>query len=119
MTADQYFKALDGDRKADMELLRALIKKAFPEVIEDMSYKLPTYSVNGLRICAIANQKHYIALYIMNYDLLAKFKNELTSFNCGKSCIRFKELNTNTYDLFDNILRYILENIKSSEFYKK
>lgn len=119
MTVQDYFKTISKDRVEAMEILQQLIKEIFPTAIEDMNYKLPTYSFNGLKICAIASQKNYMSLYIMNYDLLDNFKEELNSFNCGKSCIRFKKLDTETIKLFKEILIYIKENIKNSQFYIK
>ena len=118
MKVDQYFDGISEDRIKQMEGLRKLIKDIFPDVTEDMSYKLPTYTYNGLKICAIASQKHYMALYIMYYDLLKHFEEELQVFNCGKSCIRFKKLDNNSQVLFQKILIYIKNNIQKSEFYK-
>lgn len=118
MTIVEYFDSIPEERKEDMNSLQNMIFEVLGDCVEDMAYKLPTYSKNGLKICAIASQKNYMALYIMNYDLLDHFKNELVSFNCGKSCIRFKKLNKKNLELFRNILTYIKENISKSEFYK-
>ena len=72
-----------------MDALRQTILEVFPGVVENMDYKLPTYSIKNTRVCAIASQKNYRALYVMNYDLLGHFNEELQRFNWGRSCIRF------------------------------
>ena len=118
-TVAQYFEAVTAERIDAMTILRNTIFEVFPNAIENMDYKLPTYKNNGLKVCAIASQKNYMALYIMNYDLLDHFKEELSSLNCGKSCIRFKELDSETQLLFRKILIYIKENITKSQFYKR
>ena len=118
ITVDQYYNAIPKDRLEDMLTLQKLIIEFFPNMVEDMAYKLPTYSFQNLKICAIANQKNYMSLYIMNYDLLDNFKEKLNAFNCVKSCITFKKMDEKTVLLFKKILNYIKKNIATSEFYK-
>ncbi|MBK6832431.1 MAG: hypothetical protein IPG92_17605 [Flavobacteriales bacterium] len=48
-----------------------------------------------------------MALYVMPYDLLDAFKNDLKVYDRGKSCIRFKRLEAPTFDLFDRIIKYV------------
>jgi hypothetical protein len=47
-----------------------------------------------------------MALYVMPYDLLVAFKNDLKVHDTGKSCIRFKRLDSGILDLFDRIIKY-------------
>jgi len=42
------------DRLDAMLALQKLIIKVFPNVVEEMAHKLPTYSFKNLKICAIA-----------------------------------------------------------------
>jgi uncharacterized protein YdhG (YjbR/CyaY superfamily) len=118
MTVNDYFNAIPTERYQQLKILQTAIKEIFPSVVEDLSYKLPTYSFNNHKICAIASQKNYMSFYIMHYDLLDFFKEDLVNFNCGKSCIRFKKLDEPTLILFKNILIFLKENINKSEFYK-
>lgn len=118
MNAQAYFSSVQHDRKEAMDNLRSMILEVLPNAVESMDYKLPTYTYNKFRMCAIASQKNYMALYVMNYDLLKHFEAELGYLNCGKSCIRFKELDIKTIDLLKRILIYIRDNIALSEFYK-
>lgn len=118
MTVDDYFKSIPLERAEHLQVLKKIIVKVFPNVVEDMTYNLPTFTYNNFKMCAIANQKNYMALYIMNYDLLVHFKEELKDFNCGKSCIRFKKLDEKSIYLFEKILFFLKENIKNSHFYK-
>lgn len=119
MTVDEYYQSIPKDRAEQLQELRKVIDTVFPNVVEDMSYNLPTFSYNNFKMCAIASQKNYMALYVMNYDLLAHFKVELKNFNCGKSCIRFKKLDDGTLYLLKKILFFLKENIKNSQFYKR
>jgi uncharacterized protein YdhG (YjbR/CyaY superfamily) len=115
---ETYFNTIPEDRKEAIYKLRSMVQMVFPGYSEDMSYKVPTYTHNKLKICALASQKQYMTLYVMNYDLLTNFKGELSYLNCGKSCIRFKKLDDKTATLLKKVLVFIRENVIKSVFYK-
>lgn len=119
MIAEDYFQNLAEFRKKELSKLRHLVHSIYPDIIENMDYKLPTYIHNKHTLCAMASQKNYMALYIMPHDLLDHFKEELKGYNLGKSCIRFKELGEDDINLFKNILTYCGQNHSQSRFYGK
>lgn len=80
---------------------------------------MPTYNYKGKCLFAMANQKNYLALYIMPYDLLDNFAEELEAFDYGKSCIRFKELNDQKLDTLIRILEFVGKNFEKSQFFEK
>lgn len=106
MNTKEYFSNLTEDRKKPLKQLRKMIKETFPGIKETMDYKMPTYVLDGQTICAVASQKNHMALYVMSYDSLKKFEEELKPFDCGKSCIRFKKLDSDTLRLFQHILKH-------------
>lgn len=105
-TANEYFELLDPERREPLLRLRKLILGIWPGIVEDMDRDTPTYHLNGRTLCALANQKHFMALYIIPHDLLNAFKKDLLVFDRGRSCIRFKRLEPGTLDLFDRIIKY-------------
>jgi uncharacterized protein YdhG (YjbR/CyaY superfamily) len=104
---DLYYGGLPGDRRDALLAIRQLIRRIWPSTIEDMYYEMPTFHLDGQPLCAIASQKHFMALYVMNYDMLDAFKNDLKVYDRGKSCVRFKRLEPETYDLLDRMIKYI------------
>lgn len=139
-TPDAYLETLPDDRKSAMTKLRAIIKANLPEGFQEgMGYGMMGYSVphttypNGyhcdpkqpLPFLGLASQKNFIAIYHMGIyadkDLYDWFVSEYpkhvkTKLDMGKSCIRFKKMDTIPYDLlaelftkmtvYDWILRY-------------
>lgn len=103
---DHYYGSLPGERRDALLAIRQLVRRTWPEATEDMSHNMPTFHLGSHALCAIASQKHFMALYVIPYDLLGAFKNDLKVHDCGKSCIRFKRLDAATYDLFDRIIKY-------------
>ena len=69
-SADNYFEALEPDRKQALESLRTLIMQLAPEIKETMRYNMPTYQLDEV-IAAMASQKHYMSLYL-DVDLVEK-----------------------------------------------
>ena len=102
-----YYGSLPGERRDALLAIRKLIRRTWPAATEDMAYGMPTFHLDGSPLFAIASQKHFMALYIMPYDLLDAFKNDLKVYDRGKSCIRFKRLEAPTFDLFDRIIKYV------------
>lgn len=101
-----YFERLPEDRREALGALRSRIRHVWPDAVEDHSYGMPTYHLKGQPLFALASQKHFMVLYVLPYDLLDAFKNDLKVHDCGKSCIRFKRLDPVLFDLFDRIIKY-------------
>lgn len=115
----QYLDALPEDRSTPLTTIRELIHQIWPGITEDLSFGMPTFHLEGHPLCAMASQKHFMALYIMHYDLLRAFKHDLLLHDRGKSCIRFKRLEPATLLLFDKIIKYVGSQKHTSVYYGK
>lgn len=104
---ETYWASLPDDRRSDLRTVRQLLLRIWPELKEDMSLNMPTYHLNGAPFCALASQKHYMAIYILPYDLLDVFRLELLVYDRGRTCIRFKRLSPELVDLLDRMVKYI------------
>lgn len=125
---ESYIAQLPEERKVVFERLRALILENLPEGFnEEMSYGMIGYVVphsiypNGYHVTPklplpfvnIASQKNYVAIYhsgiYASEELMKWFKGEYpkhvkTKLDMGKSCIRFKNMNTIPYDLLSELM---------------
>ncbi len=116
---NDYLESIPEDRRATLVAIRDMIKGIWPDVVEDMAFGMPTFHLEGQAFCALASQKHFMALYLMHYDLLNAFKHDLMMYDCGKSCIRFKRLEPHTLDLFDRVIKYTGNQMRSSRHFGK
>jgi hypothetical protein len=111
-TVDEYLHDLIDDRRAAIEAVRAVILANLPEgFVEGMQYGMIGYFIplerypdthNGqpLGVCALANQKRHMALYLMGIyadDAEASWFKERwresgKRLDMGKSCVRFRKL---------------------------
>jgi len=65
------------------------IRDAVPAAEEVISYKIPTYKLQGTAILYFAGWKRFYSLYPASKRLLAKFKEDLAPFEVNKSTLRF------------------------------
>ena len=130
-TPDEYIAKLPEERKEAVSKLRETIKKNLPKGFEEcINYKMIGYVIphsqypDGyhcdpklpLPFINIASQKNFVALYHMGIyskpELLDWFVGEYpkhvkTKLDMGKSCIRFKNIQTIPYDLIGELCQKI------------
>lgn len=126
-TVKEYLKDLPTDRQKAIEALRKEIKKNLPKGFkEEMNYGMIGYVVPHsiypggyhcdpkmpLPFMNIASQKNFIAVYNMGVysdnNLLDWFvtefaKSTTAKLDMGKSCIRFKKMDTIPYELIGEL----------------
>ena len=109
-TVADYLAELPADRRRTISAVRAVIRKSLPKGYkESVGYGMICYAVplstyadtyNGQPLCyaALASQKNYCALYLMNVygdtqtarAFRNGFKKAGKKLDMGKSCVRFK-----------------------------
>jgi uncharacterized protein YdhG (YjbR/CyaY superfamily) len=89
-TPKAYLDELPEDRRKAISKLRTLIRKTAPDAVEGMDYGMIVYTM-GSMLCALASQKQYMALYA-DVAVVEAHRHRLGKLNCGKSCIRFRNL---------------------------
>lgn len=105
-SVSEYLAAVPKERAAAVRFLHAFIRKASPKLKPHFAYNMIGYGSFPYRnykkeliswpIVALANQKHYISVYVCAVEkgeyLAEKHKARLGKVRVGKSCIRFKRL---------------------------
>lgn len=126
-TPKEYIDQLPADRKKVISKLRATIRKNLPKGFkEEMNYNMLGYVVphslypNGyhcdpskpLPFMNLASQKNFIAVYHMGIYADKQLLNWFTKryekqvegkLDMGKSCIRFKKMDTVPFDLIGEL----------------
>ncbi len=111
-TVDEYLASLPEDRRHALEAVREVILQNLPPGYEEgmqygmISYCIPlsrypkTYNGQPLGYAALASQKNYMSVYLMNVygdeTIERWFREEYQKsgkkLDMGKSCVRFKKL---------------------------
>ena len=118
-TVDGYLAELPEDRRAAISAVRQVVLENLPQGYEEMmqfgmiGYVIPlerypvTYNGQALQYAALASQKNYMSLYLMNvYSdeaverwFVDRYKDSGKTLDMGKACVRFKSLQDLPIDL--------------------
>ena len=118
-TVDEYLDELSPDRREAIETVRRVILEKLPDGYEEMmqygmiGYAIPlerypvTYNGQPLGYVALASQKNYMSVYLMNIYgdpeaekwFTESYKASGKKLDMGKSCVRFKTLDDLPLDL--------------------
>ena len=118
-TVDGYLAELPENRRAAISAVRQVVLESLPQGYEEMmqfgmiGYVIPlerypvTYNGQALQYAALASQKNYMSLYLMNvYSdeaverwFVDRYKDSGKRLDMGKACVRFKSLQDLPIDL--------------------
>ena len=110
---DEYIATFPDDVQKILERIRATIQKAAPDAQEAISYKIPTFTLNGNLIHFAAYKKH-IGLYPAPRGA-EEFKKELSAYEGGKGTVQFPLNKPIPYDLITRIVKFKVKQTKSKK----
>ena len=123
-TVAEYIDGLPPERQGVIRKVRSFVKKHMPTGYKEqigfgaIAYSVPlttlpdTYNGQPLCYAAIAAQKNYYTLYLMNVYgdpkkkqwMAAEFKKRGKKFDMGKSCLHFKSLDDLPLDAVGQVI---------------
>ena len=101
---DEYINTFPIEIQKILESLRKIIKKAAPKAEETISYKIPTFKLNG-NLVHFAAFKNHIGFYPTPSGI-EKFKKELSVYETSKGTIRFPLDQPVPFDLVKKIVEF-------------
>ena len=89
-TIDEYLAALPADTRAALERLRKTIRAAAPKAEECISYRLPTFRLEGRTLVSFGATATHCAFYLLSRSTVAEHTRELEGYDTSKGTIRFQ-----------------------------
>ena len=86
-TIDEYIKAFPDDVQRILEKMRKTIRDAAPGALEEISYQMPAFKLNGALVYFAAFKNH-IGFYPTSSGI-KEFKKELIPYKGGKGSVQF------------------------------
>jgi uncharacterized protein YdhG (YjbR/CyaY superfamily) len=112
---DEYIASFPKDVQQIMEQLRVTINVAAPEAGEEISYNMPTFTLNGTYLVYFAGWKNHIAFYGAPRGN-AEFKEDLSAYETGKGTLQFHFDKPMPLDLITKIVKFrVAENLKRTD----
>lgn len=87
-TVDAYLAAQPAEARAVLERVRATIRKALPKVTERISYRIPTFDLDGTMVLFFAGFARHWSIYPLTPALKRELGDEIAPRLSGKT-IRF------------------------------
>jgi uncharacterized protein YdhG (YjbR/CyaY superfamily) len=84
---DEYIQNFPAPVRAKLSELRATIRRSAPQAIEKISYRIPTFYLNG-NLVHFAGYEHHIGFYPTPGGI-ARFRNELARYKSAKGSVQF------------------------------
>jgi uncharacterized protein YdhG (YjbR/CyaY superfamily) len=88
-SVDDYIAAQPEAVRGTLRRVRSAIRKAAPGASEVISYKMPTYLLQGHRLLHFAVWKQHYSIYAATKQVVAAFQTELAAYKIDKGTIRF------------------------------
>lgn len=108
---DEYIALFQEDVQKKLQDLRAVIKAAAPGVVETISYKIPTFDLNGRHLVHFGAWKSHIALYPTSSGTRV-FERELEGYKAEKGTIQFPMDKPLPLELIGRIVKFRVEEEK-------
>ena len=103
-TIDDYISMYPEDVRIKLEKLRKTIKEVAPQSEEAISYRMPTFKLNG-NLVYFAAFKDHISFYPTPSGIEA-FEKELSKYKCSKGTVLFPTDEPIPFDLIRKIVGY-------------
>lgn len=106
---EEYLSSVPPERRPHLEALRALVRREVPEATEGIHWGMLGWAVGGRCFAALASQKSYLSLYLMDLyaqpGLRERHEAALRGLQVGKSCINFHRVEELPLEAVAAILR--------------
>ena len=102
---EEYIASFPPPVQDILQKVRATIKKAAPQAEETISYKMPTFMLNGQYLIYFAAYKKHIGLYpVPSGD--TEFREEISAYQSGKGTLQFPLDQPIPYKLITRIVKF-------------
>jgi len=88
-TIDEYIRSFPKDVQKILEQVRQTIKEVVPEAEETISYRIPTFKLNGKYLVYFAGWKRHISIYPVSAAMEKNIKEMSVYKTSGKGTIQF------------------------------
>ena len=115
---DEYIAGFSKNEQGILEKVRATVKKAVPAAKETISYKIPTFTLNGTYLIYFAGYKKHIGLYPVPMGK-TEFQKELSIYSSGKGTAKFPLEQAMPLALIRKIAKYRMKEVLAKTAEKK
>jgi uncharacterized protein YdhG (YjbR/CyaY superfamily) len=88
-SVDEYIAAQPDAMRPKLEQVRAAIRRAVPEAVEGIGYRMPGYKLNGKPMLYFAGFKEHYSLFAASGTFFAALAEDLRGYELRKGTVHF------------------------------
>ena len=88
-SVDEYIAVQPEAMRAKLEQLRAAIRKAVPDAVEGIGYRMPGYKLRGKPMLYFAGFKEHYSLFAASGTFFEALEDELRGYELRKGTVHF------------------------------
>ena len=104
-SVDEYIAAQRAAVRPKLEQIRATIRKAVPQAVEGIGYRMPGYKLHGKPLLYFAAFKEHYSLFAASGTFFAALEDELRGYELRKGTVQFPLTKPVPVKLIDRIAR--------------
>lgn len=103
-TVDEYLASVDPERRAELERIRALVKRLVPTAEETVSYGMPTLKYRGRALVYFTAAKKHLSFFPSSWAI-EELRDRLEGYTTTEHAIRFTLANPLSDELITDLVR--------------
>lgn len=107
---DEYFEKLEPKQRAELERIRRIVRKSYPDAEETISYGMPAFRYKGKYFVGFNAFKNHLSLF-PGGRVIGELQYKLGAFKLSKGTIRFEPSHPIPEELIKEILDARAEDI--------
>ncbi|MFB9660265.1 iron chaperone [Glycomyces mayteni] len=112
-SVEEYLDALDPERRAELERIRALVSRLVPDTEATMSYGMPTLKFKGRALVYFTASKKHMSFYPSSYAIEA-LRDRLEPYKTTQHAIQFTLDNPLPDTLIEDLVRVHVREIDAA-----
>jgi uncharacterized protein YdhG (YjbR/CyaY superfamily) len=113
-TVDEYAAALPDDVRPLLEEIRRLVRRVVPGVEETISYRMPTFTLDGLPLVHVAAWTKHLGLYPLP-RLDGELARLVEPYRGARDAMRLRYDRPVPYDLVERVVAVLLDQRRAGD----
>lgn len=89
-TVAEYLASVPPEARHALKQVRSAIRKASPDITERISYRIPTFDLDGKYLLYMAAFKSHVSIYPATKGMMEKYGTQLRPHRSGAGTLRFE-----------------------------
>lgn len=111
---DEYLERLATEPRVELERIRSIVTKLFPEVEETLSYNMPTLKYNNKALVYFTASKKHLSFYPSSWAI-EEYKDRLSDYKTTEHAIQFTLAKPLPEELIEDLVRFHAKQIDAGK----